>query len=530
MSYQALYRKLRPQRFEDVIGQDHITKTLKNQISTGRINHAYLFCGTRGTGKTSTAKIFARAINCESEDKPCNECTVCKSILHGTGMNVVEVDAASNNSVDNIRDIIDSVKYPPTEGKYKVYIIDEVHMLSTAAFNAFLKTLEEPPEYVVFILATTDPQKLPVTVLSRCQRFDFHRITKNDMKKVISEYMESENKVVESQAIEYIAEVSDGAMRDALSILDQCLSFYYDKDITLDMVRDILGSVSNDIFFDMCDAMNVNDTGKCLEIIEKTALQGRDMIQFANDMISHFRNLLLSVTVENASQALDYSDEYIEKLKNQGKQIGYEFLLSLINEFSALIPKMKQSFTPRMLLEVCCVKCCNPVLNSDYGSLMKRLENIERMAESGEISKPVENANSENFDVDTSDKQKMEAKENAIPDDVKKVISEWKQYVESLQDMFLKSLFSKFVKPAFLEDGYLTLVVSNNSSLIIMDEKFEEISATLERYFNKKFDIKLIDEFKYNQRNQELFGFKDEAIKKFSKDDLKAFNFNINIE
>lgn len=249
MAYQALYRRLRPQRFDDVIGQEHIIRTLKNQIEKDRINHAYLFCGTRGTGKTTTAKIFARAINCTGEgEKPCNECSVCKEALKGTNLNIIEIDAASNNSVDNIRDIVEEVKYPPTEGRYKVYIIDEVHMLTTSAFNAFLKTLEEPPAHVVFILATTDPQKMPVTVLSRCQRFDFHRIGHKDMVKVLTEYMENEKADVDVSALEYIAEISDGAMRDALSVLDQCLSFYYDRRITEKEVREITGATDRGVF------------------------------------------------------------------------------------------------------------------------------------------------------------------------------------------------------------------------------------------------------------------------------------------
>ncbi len=532
MSYQALYRRLRPQKFEDVIGQNHIIRTLKNQIKTGRINHAYLFCGTRGTGKTTTAKIFARAINCISDDssKPCNKCKVCQNILKNTGMNVTEVDAASNNSVENIRDIIDSVKYPPTEGKYKVYIIDEVHMLSVNAFNAFLKTLEEPPEYVVFILATTDPQKLPVTVLSRCQRFDFHRITKEDMKTVLLEYMANENKDVDTEAIEYIADVSDGAMRDALSILDQCFSFYYDRKITVDMVRDILGSVSKEVFFEMCDAMNVNDTGKCLEIIDKVAVQGRDMIQFANDMISHFRNLLLAVTVENTSNALNYSNEYISKLIEQGRDIGYEYLLSLINEFSALILQMKTSFSPRMLLEVSVIKCCNPVVNSDVGSLMKRLKNLESMAESGEFSKVSAEINKEPAAEDSSEEaDKIAAKEKAIPEDIKKVISGWNTFINSLDEGFAKQILKMHAKASYLEDNFLTIVLTNNSGLKYIDEHFEDIRNKINNFFDREFDIKIIGEKRYLQRNRELYGFNDETVKKFEKSDFDILNIPVDI-
>ncbi|HIT86609.1 MAG TPA: DNA polymerase III subunit gamma/tau, partial [Candidatus Coprocola pullicola] len=241
MSYTALYRKFRPDTFSGVIGQEHIVKTIKNQILSDRVSHAYLFCGTRGTGKTSTAKIFARAINClaPKEGNPCNECTLCRAALENRSMNVIEIDAASNNGVDNIREIREEVKYPPTQGKYKVYIIDEVHMLSSGAFNALLKTLEEPPEHVIFILATTDPQKVPATILSRCQRFDFHRITTEQIAQTLSEYMKIEDIPVQKEALHYIARLGDGSMRDSLSILDQCTAFYSDELLTLEKVLDV---------------------------------------------------------------------------------------------------------------------------------------------------------------------------------------------------------------------------------------------------------------------------------------------------
>ena len=247
MSYQALYRKWRPQVFADVKGQDHIVKTLQNQIGSGRIGHAYLFCGTRGTGKTTVAKILARAVNCEHpvDGSPCGECPSCKQILAGTSLNVVEIDAASNNGVENIREIREQVQYPPTEGKYRVYIIDEVHMLSTGAFNALLKTLEEPPSYVIFILATTEVHKIPITVLSRCQRYDFRRITLDTITARLKELTEAENMPVEDKALRYVAKAGDGSMRDALSLLDQCAAFHFGETLTYEHVLDVLGAVDN---------------------------------------------------------------------------------------------------------------------------------------------------------------------------------------------------------------------------------------------------------------------------------------------
>ena len=250
MSYTALYRKFRPSTFDQVKGQDHIVQTLKNQINANRIGHAYLFCGTRGTGKTSVAKIFAKAVNCEHpvDGSPCNECETCRGITNGSAMNVIEIDAASNNGVDNIRQIRDEIQYSPSSGKYTVYIIDEVHMLSIGAFNALLKTLEEPPAYVIFILATTEPHKIPITILSRCQRYDFKRISIDTIAARLSELMEKESIEVEDKAIRYVAKAADGSMRDALSLLDQCIAFYLGQKLTYDNVLDVLGAVDNEIF------------------------------------------------------------------------------------------------------------------------------------------------------------------------------------------------------------------------------------------------------------------------------------------
>ena len=253
MSYTALYRKFRPAEFEDVKGQDHIVTTLKNQIRSGRIGHAYLFCGTRGTGKTTVAKIFARAVNCEHpvDGSPCGECDMCRNIASGAYMNVVEIDAASNNGVDNIRSIREEVEYRPAQGRYKVYIIDEVHMLSIGAFNALLKTLEEPPEYVIFILATTEVHKIPVTILSRCQRYDFRRITIDTITARLKELMIKEQVEVEERAVRYIAKAADGSMRDALSLLDQCIAFHIGEKLTYDKVLDVLGAVDTDVYLSL---------------------------------------------------------------------------------------------------------------------------------------------------------------------------------------------------------------------------------------------------------------------------------------
>mgnify|MGYP002299473238 FL=1 len=301
MAYQALYRKWRPLEFEDVKGQEHIVTTLKNQIRADRIGHAYLFCGTRGTGKTTVAKIFAKAVNCEHpvDGSPCGECPTCKAIAEGRSMNVIEIDAASNNGVDNIREIRDEVQYSPTEGRYKVYIIDEVHMLSIGAFNALLKTLEEPPAYVIFILATTEAHKIPVTILSRCQRYDFHRISIETIAGRLSQLMEAEHINVEEKAIRYVAKAADGSMRDALSLLDQCIAFYLGQDLKYENVLEVLGAVDTAVFAEMLSYILKADTYACMQLLEQIIMQGRDLGQFVSDFVWYLRNLLLVKTTDD---------------------------------------------------------------------------------------------------------------------------------------------------------------------------------------------------------------------------------------
>ena len=288
LAYTALYREWRPKTFNDVVGQEHITTTLKNQILNNRIAHAYLFCGTRGTGKTSTAKVFAKALNCLNlkEGEPCNECEMCRKINEGLAIDVTELDAASNNGVDKIRDIIDDVKYPPQESKYKVYIMDEVHMLSAGAVNAFLKTLEEPPNNVIFILATTDPQKLPITILSRCQRFDFKRINNSEITARLKKIIDDQNMLADDKSLNLIARVSDGAMRDSLSILDQAISMG-NGNVDYNTVVSMLGLVTNEHLFNLTNAVIQRNVEKSIKVIEDVIYSGKDIYLFIKDLISH---------------------------------------------------------------------------------------------------------------------------------------------------------------------------------------------------------------------------------------------------
>ncbi|MBO5523036.1 MAG: DNA polymerase III subunit gamma/tau, partial [Roseburia sp.] len=332
MSYTALYRKFRPSEFEDVKGQDHIVTTLKNQIKADRIGHAYLFCGTRGTGKTTIAKIFAKAVNCEHpvDGSPCGECPSCRAIAAGSSMNVIEIDAASNNGVDNIRQIREEVEYRPTEGKYKVYIIDEVHMLSIGAFNALLKTLEEPPSYVIFILATTEAHKIPITILSRCQRYDFRRISIDTISARLMELMEKEQVTVEEKAIRYVAKAADGSMRDALSLLDQCIAFYLGQELTYDRVLETLGAVDTEIFSRLLRQILDKDVTGAIGTIDEMVVEGRELGQFVTDFTWYLRNLMLVQSSDDMEDVLDISTENLALLKEEAEMVDIDILMRYI--------------------------------------------------------------------------------------------------------------------------------------------------------------------------------------------------------
>lgn len=385
MSYTALYRKWRPTSFEDVKGQDHIVQTLKNQITSQRIGHAYLFCGTRGTGKTSIAKIFARAVNCEHpvDGSPCNECASCKNILSASSLNVMEIDAASNNGVENIREIREQVQYPPTEGNYKVYIIDEVHMLSTGAFNALLKTLEEPPSYVIFILATTEVHKIPITVLSRCQRYDFKRITIGTLADRLRELSLAEHIEVEDKALTYIAKAADGSMRDALSLLDQCVAFHYGEKLTYDQALEVLGAVDTTVFSQLFRAVREEKTKDCIYKLEELVIQGRELSQFVNDFIWYMRNLLVLKTTEAAEDILDMSADNRKMLEEDAKLADEETLMRYIRIFSELSNQLRYASQKRVLVELAFIKLTKPAMEHNLDSIIERLNRIEDQLEEG---------------------------------------------------------------------------------------------------------------------------------------------------
>lgn len=468
MSYTALYRKFRPQTFDEVKGQEPIVTTLKNQIKNGRMSHAYLFTGTRGTGKTSIAKIFAKAVNCENpiDGSPCGQCPMCRSIQEGSSMNVIEMDAASNNGVDAVRVIVDEVSYSPTAGKYKVYIIDEVHMMSTAAFNALLKTLEEPPSYVIFILATTEVHKLPITILSRCQRYDFRRISIDSISDRIVELTTAEGVELEDRAVKFIAKTADGSMRDALSLLDQCIAFFFGQKLTYDKVLDVLGAVDTEVFSRMLRAVIASDVPLSLKILEEIVYQGRDLGQFVTDMTWYLRNLLLIKTAEANEDIIDMSSENMAKLKEEAQLISHEIIMRYIRILSELSGQIKYASQKRIMIEVALIKLCRPQMETDNDSLSDRIRLIEDKIENGlvvsnAVSKSISlSEGNQNENHEMSDDEKA-ALAKALPEDVRSVVAQWGQVVSECEEMIRQ----------YLSDSYPS-VKGNDTLAIVFAERY----------------------------------------------------------
>ncbi len=383
MSYQVLYRAWRPGTFSEIVGQDAVVKTLRRQVLTDRIAHAYLFCGTRGTGKTTASKVLAKAINCLApvNGDPCGQCEVCRALQEESCMDVVEIDAASNNGVDEIRDLREKIKYPPSVTKYKVYIIDEVHMLSTGAFNALLKTLEEPPKHAVFILATTEPQKLPSTILSRCQRFDFHRISVETIVDRMMVVLGGIGREAEEDALYEIARAAEGAMRDALSLLDCCLS-YTDGAVTLQLARDVLGTAGRAFMFDFADALIDFDTARSLMLINEMMNKGCDPQVFMRDTVAHLRALMLAGAVGDITALLEITPEDSARFVEQSKKIDSQRLARLMDLFMRAEPDMKWATRPRTVLELAAVRACHPESEKD-ASLSERMARMENMLANG---------------------------------------------------------------------------------------------------------------------------------------------------
>ncbi|SHH78200.1 DNA polymerase III subunit gamma/tau [Sporanaerobacter acetigenes] len=537
--YQALYRRFRPKTFDQVLGQEHITTTLKNQIINQNIGHAYIFSGTRGTGKTSTAKIFARAVNCTHsiDGNPCNTCEICSGLLDESIMDVIEMDAASNNSVDDIRELREKVKYPPSKARYKVYIIDEVHMLSDSAFNALLKTLEEPPKHLIFILATTEVEKLPQTILSRCQRFDFKRVTTKDIVKNLNNICGEIGIEVEESALNLIARNSDGAMRDALSLLDQCISFG-EGTLTYEDALKTLGIANEDLLFNLVDNIEEKNLEKALHIVDDIIQNGKDINQFIKDLIYHFRNLMIAKTSTNPLDIIDLEKETVGRYKEQSENISLPFILKALQILNEGQNQAKWSSQPRIILEMVVVKL---IELRDELTLAQRIEKLEKVIESGNIKvsqkkEPIEKVKSEKpskKEVPIQNEKKEVEEEKIIIDDGKEInIAHIKREWENVLKVIKKKRISTQAlllegSPMDYQNNILTIGFKEGYGLhreaLGKKDNKEFVEKSVSNYFNKNIRVEFVmakedEEENEKDEEQELI---DSAIDFFGKDLVK---------
>lgn len=502
MSYTALYRKFRPTDFNDVKGQDHIVTTLKNQIKADRIGHAYLFCGTRGTGKTTIAKVLAKTVNCEHpiDGNPCNECAMCTAINNQTSMNVIEIDAASNNGVDNIREIVEEVRYSPTEGRFKVYIIDEVHMLSAGAFNALLKTLEEPPSYVIFILATTEAHKIPITILSRCQRYDFKRITIDTITDRLKELVEKEQVDAEEKALRYVARMGDGSMRDALSLLDQCIAFYFGEKLTYDKVLEVLGAVDVEVFSKLLTYILGNDVASCMRLLEELIISGRELTQFTVDFTWYLRNLLLVQTSEDVSEIIEVSTDNMAMVKNQAKQVDMDTLIRYIRIFSDLSNQIKYASQKRVMVEVALIKLCKPQMSSNPDDIVSRIKVIENKLENGIVAATAPVIGSSVTSVTPNEEKKTVILPKAVPEDLKEVAKNWNAIMANISPLIRSFLANG--RPSIGNNNTLLLVFTESLDKDFIAEKthINEIKESIAKIIGKDVEVqtKLLTQGKEN--------------------------------
>ncbi|MDP4118686.1 MAG: DNA polymerase III subunit gamma/tau [Bacillota bacterium] len=481
MAYQVLYRRWRPINFDDMIGQEHITKTLRNQIINGRTSHAYIFTGIRGTGKTSTAKVFSRAINCTNPQNgnPCNECDTCKGILDGSIFDVSEIDAASNNGVDNIREIRDEVVYSATQTKYKVFIIDEVHMLSTGAFNALLKTLEEPPEHVVFILATTDIHKVPSTILSRCQRFDFRRITADDVAKHLKKVLAADGVEIDDDGVHLIARLAEGSMRDALSIADRCLA-YGENTLTYDNIVNILGVAEDRQTVEILREVSRGDTAGVICALDSMVAAGKSIDIIINGLINSARNILMCKCLENPSGVIDLSTDTVAELKEVAKDFTEEKCVFCIKTLSETAASVRFSPNPRVTLEICLIKLCNPSYMQNTEALLDRISTIELKLKQGiPVSSPHE----------ISAVEKPKEKKTVKIKPAGNYNERWQQVIELLKNE-KPALFSIATQFEASGDGELLVLVYNDEECAgcekILREREEELFNAVETVCAKR--------------------------------------------
>ena len=509
MSHQAIYRKFRPKIFDDVLGQEHVTRTLKNQILTDNIAHAYLFSGIRGTGKTSTAKIFSRAVNClnNHDGNPCNECEICKSTLDETNMDVIEMDAASNNGVEDIRELRDKVKFLPVKSKYKVYIIDEVHMLSKGAFNALLKTLEEPPEHLLFILATTEPQKIPATILSRCQRFDLKRIKSSVIVENMVKICDEMNVEYEEKALKLIAANSEGAMRDALSILDRCVSFNEDK-IDYDTVINLLGTVNYQVVLDASNHIIDKDIKNTMLLVDDILNMGKEITNFLDELIIAFRNMLIIKTTNSTDNLMRISEDEAEELKKASSRVSVDEIVHVIEELSIAQLECKRSLNPRVLLETKLIKMLHAVNNSNVDELISRIEELENNIKNNNFTAVKQTRTPSNKHVNKETVTGKMPVQTEHVNSINQEVSEPKQEKKQFENKSDEDIYNAIIS------GWQTIlkkIRSENAGLqaIIRESKLYEVSnkkAVFEFDPKFTFHINAANQPKNKQKFKEVIG------------------------
>jgi len=490
----ALYRKFRPQTFDEVKGQDAIVTTLKNQIIQNRIGHAYLFCGTRGTGKTTLAKIMAKAVNCEHpvNGNPCLECETCKAIANGTSLNMIEMDAASNSGVDNIRELIKEVDYRPTRGKYKVYIIDEAHNLSGEAFNALLKTLEEPPEHVIFILATTEAHKILITIMSRCQRYDFRRIPLETITERMRELTERENVSATDEALRYVAKAADGSMRDGLSLLDQCMAFYPNEELTLDKVLVSLGAVKTDIYSKIFNDVVDQNVTAVIKDIEEVVISGTEISRFVADFTWYLRNIMIIKSSEAPAEILDVSSDAFEEMKADSEKIELSTLMRFIRILSDLTGSLKMTTQARVLTEMTLIKLCTPQMDRKPDAIMDRIRNIEKKLESGSFLMTLPENDTAKPSV-----QKVEARielPKAIPADIQQISDEWSSITDNAKAL-VKGLMNEIeCSMDANKPGVLILVCKMKTAYdgLKEPERYKELQGIINERVRKEVPFELV--------------------------------------
>ncbi len=537
VNYQAYYRKYRPRTFDDVKGQEVIVRTLRNQVKTGRIAHAYLFCGSRGTGKTTCAKILAKAINCEHpvDGNPCTECASCRAIQAGTSMNVIEMDAASQRGIDSFRQIISEIAYPPTEGRYKVYIIDEVHMLTPEAFNAFLKTLEEPPEYAVFILATTDPQRLLPTVLSRCQRYDFRRIPTAVIEERVREVLDMEGVSAQAEAVHMIARRSEGALRDALSIADQCVSFFPGEELTYDHVLEVLGTVNTDVYRQMLSDAVHGDAASLIGRLDQLLADGRDVRQIISDLTWYLRDVLIFKASAGSGEMEDLLEEDREELLEDSDLVSEKQLMYYIEVLSDLTAQLRISSNRRVLAEIALIRLCRPQVSpGNLDALESRVSEIEKRIEEGIPAAaipaalpggPQAGAGPDAAGKDASGKDAEEAQKQRVkavaPQLFQKIAAQWKQTMNSLpkegnlqgRGQILAMLCEPHYSAEDPETLYLPLTHNWYDSLAYDQVLREQIMAALEEKYGVCPEIRFVDVSERASRGLLKVESRQEALK-----------------